>query len=788
MTRFTTGNKWIYVDLLLMAAIFGFLLCYFEPRLLLLKTTTTGGDTASHYYIAHYLTEHLLPQGKISGWCQGRLAGYPMLQYYFPLPFVLIGLLSHIIPFQIAFKLITVLGTFLLPPFTYLFFRLLRQPFPVPIIGAAFSLGFLFSEGFTMWGGNIPSTLAGQFSHSLGMALTVLWLGLLHRNLSENKDVSGCTLILAMIGLCHGYTLLFCGFASLFFLFVPGKFAKNLKKLLLIHIGAFCLMAFWLLPLLIYLPYTTKISMFWAFYTWKEAVEQILPTILWPFVGLALAGTVSAFAVKGRRPGAMPALGVWAYIWYLVVCGAALYSIGYRLKVVDVRFLPFSIFFLTASGALLFSAVSAHRGKGALLSAILVLAAMLWVDHRVTNIHSWIRLNYSGFENQPLWPHFSAVNEHLKGSVRDPRVAYEYSPVNDRAGTLRAFESLPLFSGRSTLEGVQIQTSLCVPFIFYIQSEISQLSPTPVNEYVYPRFDLRRALDHLALFNVKQFIAVDERTKKAADRMPALEKTFESGPYSVYELKDCSGRYVEPLAFKPVVRGTGNWRQLAYRWFRLSHLAVPVVFKDNIEPHERERFVALEKIDVKRLPGEAIDTPGLPSETVSEDEVLIEGATVGKPLMIKIAYHPGWRVEGADRIYLVSPAFMLVYPTSPRVRLYYARTWPDRVGLVLTLLGLLGVGVLRFGRFAKTRSVVSSMFDRFGKPVFWSLTGVIGAAFAYYLIYSAPEYPSARYTEGLKHFARGDYAAAGIDFKYVIDTHPFSIVGDYSIFLYGACF
>ena len=84
-----------------------------------------------------------------------------MLQNYFPLPFLIMTVLSWVMPLQIAFKVTTLLGTFLLPPCTYLFFRFLKQPFPIPITGALFSLSFLFMEGNSMWGGNIPSTPGG---------------------------------------------------------------------------------------------------------------------------------------------------------------------------------------------------------------------------------------------------------------------------------------------------------------------------------------------------------------------------------------------------------------------------------------------------------------------------------------------------------------------------------------------------------------------------------------------------------------------------------------------------
>ncbi len=189
MNKEGRARRIIVFDLLMMGAVLAFLLCYLEPSALFSKNITTGGDTGSHYYTAQYLKDHLLPKGRISGWCQGNLAGFPMLQNYFPLPFLIMTVLSWVMPLQIAFKVTTVLGTFLLPPCTYLFFRFLRQPFPIPITGALFSLSFLFMEGNSMWGGNIPSTLAGTFCYSLGFSLAVLWLGLAYRVINENKGL-----------------------------------------------------------------------------------------------------------------------------------------------------------------------------------------------------------------------------------------------------------------------------------------------------------------------------------------------------------------------------------------------------------------------------------------------------------------------------------------------------------------------------------------------------------------------------------------------------------------------
>ncbi len=130
------------------------------------------------------------------------------------------------------------------------------------------------------------------------------------------------------------------------------------------------------------------------------------------------------------------------------------------------------------------------------MGCIVLLLTLLWVDSRETFIRKWIISNYRGFEGRQLWQSFSSTNRFLKGSPQDPRVVYEHSMIHRGAGTVRAFESIPLFSGRSTLEGVYIQASLCVPFIFYLQSEISQKASMPIPDYNYSRFNLKKGIEH----------------------------------------------------------------------------------------------------------------------------------------------------------------------------------------------------------------------------------------------------------------------------------------------------
>ncbi|MFN3533832.1 MAG: hypothetical protein ACK4WB_00400, partial [Desulfatiglandales bacterium] len=145
-------NRLNFFDILVLISCECFIFTYFDLNFLMLKTITTGGDTGSHYYTGVFLKEVLLPQGKIMGWMNANYAGYPLFYHYFPLPFLMMALLAYLIPMQIAFKLITVLGTVLTPIFLYISFRLAKVPKPIPIIASVASLAFLFNEKNSMWG------------------------------------------------------------------------------------------------------------------------------------------------------------------------------------------------------------------------------------------------------------------------------------------------------------------------------------------------------------------------------------------------------------------------------------------------------------------------------------------------------------------------------------------------------------------------------------------------------------------------------------------------------------
>jgi len=665
--------------------IYGLLLWQFPPSLLLMPTITAGGDTLSHYVAAKYLRDHLLPHGRLVGWMPGNFAGFPIFLFYFPLGFIAIATLSAVAPFPVAFKLGTIAGTFGLPVAALISLRWMGCRFPIPVLGALFTLCFLFIESNTMWGGNIPSTLAGEFAFSFSLPILVLFLGALYQSIEMKHKVWPCGLLFALVGFSHGYTMVMAACAALFFLAFDGQRLATFRRLLRVYSIGALLLGFWLLPLLVYLPYTSGWPISWQF----KSIFEPFPIVLWPIV----AGAVATVAYAMRRTDPTGADREWAkkvhYLSFPIALSILLFSVAARLNLVDIRLLSMAQFFTTlvaAVGAGRIWRLLPHRTHLLVLFAMAILT-LRWVVGQQTYIPGWIESNYAGLERARLWPQYRALNAALKGGPGDPRVMYEHSPKHGEAGTLRAFEALPLFSGRSTLEGLYMQSSLSAPFIFYLQSELTMTPSCPFPQYRCSPFAPDRAVPHLVLFNVKEFIAISEEMKAALAANPAFRRKLVIEPYAVYDVRPGDGRYVSPLPFQPGAISGGDWKRLAYDWFqRPDWLEVPLIFLRGLQraPIDAVQFHGLEDGPSKvPLSGQCHV-----SETIREEEILFETDCPGRPHLIKVSYHPKWRVEGAETIYLASPAFMVVYPSARQVRLVFGSRWPDYVGWAATAAGI----------------------------------------------------------------------------------------------------
>ena len=202
-----------FTPLRVMDAVFVLVVIYvtiwsLHPSLLVSSTLLTGGDTGSHLAMPAYLktTGNVF---NFTPWYPGWLAGLPGYTYYFILPDVLATFASYVVGFAVAFKLATVLGSVLLPITAYAMGRLFRAPRPVPVALALATLPFLFDATFTIDGGNLFSTMAGEYAFSLSLALALLTIGLFARGVRTGRGYWLAALSLSLTLAAHVLPWLF---------------------------------------------------------------------------------------------------------------------------------------------------------------------------------------------------------------------------------------------------------------------------------------------------------------------------------------------------------------------------------------------------------------------------------------------------------------------------------------------------------------------------------------------------------------------------------------------------
>jgi hypothetical protein len=674
------------------AAIYLVLVRVLHVNLILSHTTAAGGDMGSHHYVAEFLREHLLPRGRVTGWAPGWFGGIPMLTFYFPLPYTLIAALSPLVGSQVAFKVVTASGLFALPLTCWGAFRVLRLPEPAPILAAAASMPFLFMTSYTIYGGNIASTMAGEFPFAFSFALLPLALALIWRVVEENgRGWRLTTLVVTALVLSHILTTIVLVLGATVLLLRPSPRAVGaaLGQLARVFGIAFCLAAFWALPFILRIDYT-------AHFAWTQlpGFGVLFPEEIRPYLVFTLIGVVAAIARAERR--------VLLYAWpgaLAVAVYALLARFFPKASLWNARMLPFiylcALLVAAYGAAVVVARLTAllQRNTGVPVRFVYVAVVMALVlapvygswRHRGFT-PGWARYNYEGFEVKSGWPQARALFDTLRG-LPPGRVMWEFSRDYESFGTTRTLENIPVFAGQDTMEGLLIESSLNAPFHFINQAETSQTQTQAVPGLAYPGFDFPTGLRHLRMFGVRYYVAYTDQAKKAA-KDAKLPVVATSGKFVIYQVGD--GHLVEVPSYRPVLLDDPDWRGNSLTWYRtVKWLDVQLAYASKGDKDARAAFADPGRLPVRDLPHQALRSPGpVPSRMVGDDQLEFTTDRIGEPHVVKVSYFPNWHVEGAKGPWMLSPGLMVVVPTQANVRLVYRDTPVEGAGKALTVGGV----------------------------------------------------------------------------------------------------
>lgn len=644
------------VDWVVVAACAVFVFVNLHPDQILSSAVPAGGDMGAHVWGPAFLRDHLLPEGRIAGWTPDWYAGFPAYQFYMVVPSLLIVALdvgffggwSMLIPltaaaglvyastrltagwrrwalvalavvvavggvelpYGTAFKLVTVLGLLSLPLCAYAFGRLADLPFPGPALLSVASVLFLFDRNFTIYGGNVASTLAGEFAFSISLSLALLYLGVVIRGLRTGEHRALAAVLLALTGLCHLIPALFALAGTVVIVLLRRPALRTLKWLACVLPVGGLISAFWVLPFAYQSDYVNDMGWeklpnstaengfrslsktlftfdgetYWKYLIPRSSVDS--PNDLRWVLALAGMGLVLSIAFKVRT-------GLILAGCTLVMAAAFVFLPEARLW--NARLLPFyylCLYLLAAVGVAEVGrtlAVLAARdperpsivgpavtaGVGLLVTLVLVGLPLRtlplgelraddsysWMG--LTNgknqgsfVRSWARWNYTGYEGKDAYAEYRALMltmgevgaEHGCG-----RSFWEYEKEINRYGTPMALMLLPHWTDGciGSMEGLFFEASATTPFHFLTQVELSAAPSAAQRDLPYGSFDIDKGVRHLQLMGVRYYLATSAEATTAARAHPDLTELATSGPWVIFQVAD--SELVEPLDNEPAV-------------------------------------------------------------------------------------------------------------------------------------------------------------------------------------------------------------------------------------------
>lgn len=738
-------RSWVWVGIVSAASLI--ILGVLQPQLLLEANTPSGGDMGAHVFGPAYLRDVLLPSGRLMGWSQDWFAGFPVFYFYFPLPSLVIVFLDLFLPYGTAFKLVTVMGLVGLPPAVAFMTRSFGFSRAIASVTAAGAVVFAFLESYSIYGGNVASSLAGEFSYSWSFTLGMVYLGYLVRVVDgERESIPKTAVFFALTALSHVLTTLVLVLASL-----PLLARKRLDRpaALAVWGWAFALAGFWALPLLLRISHSSDMA-----WTPLGRWEEVFPIEIWLLIPLAIAGASWAIR-RTHRVTPLIAATLLPIVYYplplvLPELAPELFGDG-RFKLWNGRLLPYWYFGVVFFAALAVGAAVLHASRrlpdrlspwwlrvfiglvavvGVGVVVVTDLPSIAWIAvvstgavalgvsffastslstralltgaaasvlalgalAGVSFIDGWARWNFSGYEGKEVYPEYAALMEEVD-QLPPGRILWEANSGLNSYGTPMALMLFPYWTegSHSSMEGLYFESSLTTPFHFMTAGEMSFKPSNPIPGLPYSNFDFERGLAHLQHFAVDYYVTFTPEARQQADIYPDLEQVAVSEPFAVYRVPDSP--MVEVARFQPAVYdpslaedGAGPaYDEVVVDWFT--------------EPDLLDRWLAADGPDTWPRVGPTIgaaleDARPLPGGSVSDvvvDDHSVSFTTdaIGVPHLVKVSYFPNWVAEGAEGPWLAAPSLMVVVPTQEQVTLEFRNRSAEWIGWLLTVGGIL---------------------------------------------------------------------------------------------------
>ena len=524
----------------------------------------------------------LLLPAVAAGWAWHGLRARPRWRAPAAVTAAMLALLVVPMPYGVSLKLVAIAGVVALPVAVWAMARSAGVGPEGQALAAAATLLFLFDLSFNIYGGNLMSTMAGEFAYSLGLAVAVLYIGAAARGMDSGRHRVLAGSLLALTGLLHLFSA-FLALGATAALVLTGRWRRaawlqRLRWTLVTGALGALLSAWWVLPfwwnrgLLNDMGWGKErryLSSLWSRSSFDHSFLVNDPP-LQLFVVVAAAGAALLFFRWSRLHAALALTGVIFAVAFVVMPEGRLWN---------VRILPFYYLtvYLTAAlglgeaigwgrswidrrpaarveagaGRLRASAgaVSAGVCVGLAVVAVLITVGLpmrslpggrtggdgvyRWgpVSSGNSNLGPyWVQYNFEGYERRQPTADGGGSTEYwdlvdTMGGLGESRGCgpslWEYGSGRlGSYGTPMAPMLLPYWTDRciGSMEGLYFEASATTPYHFLMQSELSAAPSRAQRDLPYGGLDVARGTEHMRAMGVRYYMAFSDEAVVQARR------------------------------------------------------------------------------------------------------------------------------------------------------------------------------------------------------------------------------------------------------------------------------
>ena len=711
-------------NLFIKVALGSLLLIFLRLELVFSDLLPTGGDMGAHIVPTKFFVTELFNNFKLSGWSQDWFAGYPVYYFYFPLPPIITSLLSFLFPFSISFKTMVLISQVLLVISIEMLMRKNSKEFS--FYGFGVGLLYLLTESFTIFGGNLASSLAGQYSFTYSIAFANFSIFYLLKS-NHRYSMEIASLLIGLSVLSH--LIPFMIYLPIFiYYFIKSDGKINIK------ISAFLFFLFiamrFSISLFINLEFTTNMT-----YTPYTQLSDLVKSDILPFAIGVIIYVISSSSRTILKT-------VAGFELYLVVIAIFLFFYGPESALWNGRIVPFFnlgiiilffnllhfdiknltkkiqgkypliIFILSINSYLMYLYYSkwGNTYSTTTVSVILIILFMFLISINskkfliyttlvsltfgtLSYLPHWLNWNFSGYESKNNWSDITTLYEGLD-ALEPGRIMWEPNSDLNKYGTPMVLMTIPMFTDHQSVEGLYFDSSITTPFHFLTVSGLAERPSNPVGGLTYINGEFDKGFRLMEELGVDYFIAYTSSIKDKANRSENFNFLFSNEVFNVYsintkkvELVEDNLHIFESPDFYDRLKNAVLREGSELSFFESAYKS----FKDELN-HK-----IIENYDESLAVRSESNADLLISDLNIQNELITFKTNKPNQLhLIKVSYFPNWKIKNGYGPFRISPSFMAVVPKDEFVEIRFESSNVEKALNLLSILTLFGALLITY--------------------------------------------------------------------------------------------